>query len=315
MSLYSVYTGLIYNEWFSMPTYIFGTSHFECQNTTTNTRLYYPALPPPRWPRNATTGMFEDYPASLIVPGQPVDPRDCTWFGGMIKAPYFYEPVALGVDAMWHSRKTELPYMNSVKMKMSILVGVVHMNFGILMSLFNNLDNRDMLSTVCEFIPQMIFMNAIFGYLCILILIKWFKAGCTADLYNVLIRMFLGMGDVNPVNQLFPGQKGLQQFLLFIAFVSVPWMLLPKPLILKRRWEAAQRNKSSHGASVQMAHSTSYGSIDHEDEESRRPLGGHDSSAPVPSKLESGGGGGHGHGHGHGDHFEFGEVRIGLQGH
>jgi V-type H+-transporting ATPase subunit a len=55
---------------------------------------------------------------------------------------------------MWHGRKTELPYMNSVKMKMSILIGVTHMNFGILMSLFNNMDNGDMLSTVCEFIPQ-----------------------------------------------------------------------------------------------------------------------------------------------------------------
>ena len=48
----------------------------------------------------------------------------------------------LGVDPIWHGRKTELPYMNSMKMKMSILIGVTHMNFGILMSLFNNMDTR-----------------------------------------------------------------------------------------------------------------------------------------------------------------------------
>ena len=57
-----------------------------------------------------------------------------------------------------------------------------------------------MLSTVCEFIPQMIFLNAIFGYLCVLITVKWLTASY-ADLYNVLIRMFLGLGDVLPANQ------------------------------------------------------------------------------------------------------------------
>ena len=51
-------------------------------------------------------------------------------------------PFPLGVDPIWHGRKTELPYMNSMKMKMSILIGVTHMNFGILMSLFNYMDTR-----------------------------------------------------------------------------------------------------------------------------------------------------------------------------
>ena len=29
----------------------------------------------------------------------------------------------MGVDPIWHSSKSELPYLNSVKMKMSILIG------------------------------------------------------------------------------------------------------------------------------------------------------------------------------------------------
>ena len=110
--------------------------------------MLYPVSAPPHWPVNTS------YPSSLIVPGSVVDPRDCGHFGGRIAWPYGEQPSVLGGDPMWHGRKTELPYMNSVKMKMSILIGVTHMNFGILMSLFNNLDTGDMLSTVCEFIPQ-----------------------------------------------------------------------------------------------------------------------------------------------------------------
>lgn len=301
MGLYSIYTGFIYNEWFSMPTYILGKSRFICANTTTNVPLVYPPHPPHEWPLNHT------YPGSNMVIGAVVDPRDCNSFSGKIQWSYDATPVVLGIDPMWHGRKTELPYLNSVKMKMSILVGVTHMNSGILMSMFNNLYNRDMLSMLCEFLPQIIFLNAIFGYLCILILVKWFT-GSSADLYNVLIRMFLGMGDVLPANVLFSGQKTVQQLLLVIAFISVPWMLFPKPLILKKRWEKAQKSKP-HG-SVEMAHSTSYGSMDQEDDESRRPLGGGQNGTAVAKSEGGGGGGGHGHGHGHGDHFDFGEVMV-----
>lgn len=38
----------------------------------------------------------------------------------------------------------------------------------------------------------MIFMNGLFGYLCILIVMKW-ATGSTADLYHTLIYMFLSV--------------------------------------------------------------------------------------------------------------------------
>jgi V-type H+-transporting ATPase subunit a len=41
----------------------------------------------------------------------------------------------------------------------------------------------------------------------------------------------------------------LQVVLLLVAFAAVPWMLLPKPLILKKRHEAAQ---NVSGAGVQL---------------------------------------------------------------
>lgn len=113
------------------------------------------------------------------------------------------------------------------------------MNLGVILSYLNHRYFADELSIWCEFVPQMIFLNAMFGYLCLLIILKWLT-GSQADLYHVLIYMFLTPGDVDcggncPQNVLFPGQGFLQVLLLLAMFVAVPWMLLPKPYILKQR--------------------------------------------------------------------------------
>ncbi|GFR51127.1 hypothetical protein Agub_g13480 [Astrephomene gubernaculifera] len=281
MGIFSLYMGLIYNEFFSMPTVIFGHTKFKCYNA--------------------------DLSEIVNARGQPItnmiDPRDCKMlYKGVLKMPPDSAPIVFGMDPIWHGRKTELPYLNSVKMKMSILLGVTHMDFGILNSLFNNLYFRDTLSTVCEFIPQMIFLNGIFGYLCLLIVIKW-CTGKLTDLYHVMIYMFLspGSGPENKADELINGQGGLQVFLLLVAFFAVPWMLLPKPLILKKRHEAMQAAK---GRSVEMTQN--YGALADDEESRHRPHGG----AHGSSQSHGGGdhGGGHG-GHGHGE-FEFGEVMV-----
>nr|CAB3501405.1 unnamed protein product [Digitaria exilis] len=87
-----------------------------------------------------------------------------------------------------------------------------------------------------QFIPQLIFLNSLFGYLSLLIIVKW-CTGSKADLYHVMIYMFLSPTDDLGENQLFSGQKTLQLVLLLLALVSVPWMLIPKPLLLKRQHE------------------------------------------------------------------------------
>ncbi len=66
----------------------------------------------------------------------PSDLRNCNSVNGTIALDGL--PYAFGVDPAWRGTKTELPYLNSFKMKMSILIGVTHMNLGIIMSLFNN---------------------------------------------------------------------------------------------------------------------------------------------------------------------------------
>lgn len=177
-----------------------------------------------------------------------------------------------------------------MKMKMSIIMGVVHMSLGIFMSLFNHLFFGDSLSVYFQFIPEILFLWAMFGYLCALIIAKW-VSGSTIDLYHVLIAWFLTPGDVDcggdcPENKLFAGQAALQNVLLLLMFVCVPWMLLPKPLILRRRHANSQRN--------------AYLTLDGRS---------NSDSAHGATLLEEGQGSG-GHGHGHGDGFDFGEVFV-----
>ncbi|KAJ6800198.1 V-type proton ATPase subunit a2-like [Iris pallida] len=225
MAVFSIYTGFIYNEFFSVPFEIFGRSAYDCRDASC---------------RDATT-------EGLI----------------MVRRTYPF-----GVDPKWHGSRSELPFLNSLKMKMSILIGVAQMNLGIMMSYFNAKFFRNNLNIWYQFIPQLIFLNSLFGYLSLLIIVKW-CTGSKADLYHVMIYMFLSPTEDLGENQLFPGQNTLQLVLLFLALISVPWMLLPKPFLLKK-----QHEERHQGQSYAMLQSTDndmlegehvHGSHDHEE--------------------------------------------------
>ncbi|KAI9128016.1 hypothetical protein K1719_001009 [Acacia pycnantha] len=196
MSLFSIFTGLIYNEFFSVPFELFAPSAYSCRDFSC---------------RDATTE-------------------------GLIKVRPTYP---FGVDPVWHGSRTELPFLNSLKMKMSILLGVAQMNLGIIISFFNAKFFGNGLNVWFQFIPEIIFLNSLFGYLSLLIIVKW-CTGSQADLYHVMIYMFLSPTDDLGENQLFPGQKTLQLVLLLLALVSVPWMLIPKPFLLKKQHDRHQ---------------------------------------------------------------------------
>jgi len=83
----------------------------------------------------------------------------------------------------------------------------------------------------------------LFGYLVLIIIIKWCTNWCTdcttlspdpPSLITMFTGLFLSVGDVPPSLLLYNGQAGLQAFLVVMAVISVPWMLLPKPLLLRR---------------------------------------------------------------------------------
>ena len=70
-------------------------------------------------------------------------------------------------------------------MKISLIFGVIHMSFGVLLSVWNKVNHRAYHSIILEFFPQIIFLIFIFGYLIFMIFLKWVMYGANFEGRNV----------------------------------------------------------------------------------------------------------------------------------
>jgi len=149
----------------------------------------------------------------------------------------------------------------------------------------------------CEFVPQILFLFSIFGYMVILIIYKWLVSWNNLTpplLLNVVINMFLTPGSVTESLFLFNHQAPLQVLLVLVALIAVPWMLFTKPYILKRRHASRYQILPQH--------------MELESEEVQ-PSKEHAKSEVEPSEQPEQGGGHGGHGHG-GATFDFTEIFV-----
>lgn len=129
-------------------------------------------------------------------------------------------------------------------MKLSVIIGVVHMTLGVFVKASNTIYFRRKLEFIFEFIPQLIFMLALFGYMDFLIIYKWLRPWKLYDanapsIITTMINLPLKVGKTDhccggqpmwgtPGNT---SQDGIQSILLVMAVICIPLMLIPKPLI------------------------------------------------------------------------------------
>ncbi|KAK9746563.1 V-type ATPase 116kDa subunit [Popillia japonica] len=137
MGIFSTYTGIMYNDMFSKSLNIFG-SHWSVNMTLDDLK---------------TMGEL-----------RMLDPATSDYYG---------TPYPIGVDPVWQLSQNKIIFLNSYKMKISIILGVLHMLFGVILSLLNHLYFKNRLNIFCEFIPQIIFMCFLFLYMVMLMFIKW----------------------------------------------------------------------------------------------------------------------------------------------
>lgn len=79
----------------------------------------------------------------------------------------------LGIDPKWYAASNELQFINSFKMKISVIVGVTHMTMGVILKGMNAVFFGKSYDFWHEFLPQLIFMVGFFGYMNFMIIIKW----------------------------------------------------------------------------------------------------------------------------------------------
>ncbi|XP_054726244.1 V-type proton ATPase 116 kDa subunit a 1 isoform X3 [Anastrepha obliqua] len=244
MGVFSMYTGLIYNDVFSKSLNIFGSHWHVNYNKTTVLNNKHLQL-------NPSTIDYEG------------------------------DPYPIGMDPVWQvATANKIIFQNSYKMKISIILGVVHMIFGVSLSLHNHTYFKNRNALLYEFIPQLVFLIMMFFYLALLMFIKWnryaasnappYSAYCAPSILITFIDMVLGNTPKTPLPgcqpYMFGGQSFFQKLFRFIALCCIPVMLLGKPLkIIQQRRQANRQNLTgaTSDAEVGMTNGTAGGIAGH----------------------------------------------------
>ncbi|XP_025832235.1 V-type proton ATPase 116 kDa subunit a [Agrilus planipennis] len=214
MGVFSMYTGFIYNDIFSKSINVFGS----------------------KWTVNNISLEKMNKEKVLMLSPSTND--------------YEGVPYVFGMDPVWQFAQNKIIFHNSYKMKISIIFGIIHMLFGVSLSLLNHLYFNHRLDIICEFIPRIIFMSFIFLYMVLLMFIKWimyfptdelayikYSPHCAPSILITFINMILfktTVVDKECDAHIYAGQMALQKLLVVIAVLCIPWMLFAKPFFILR---------------------------------------------------------------------------------
>ena len=105
-----------------------------------------------------------------------------------------------GLDPVWYITSNELAFVNSLKMKISVIFGVFQMIIGIVLKGFNAIHEKEFSEFIFIFCPQLIMMIIMFGYMDFLIFVKWnttYECNFFApDIKSYLMNIFLKFGEI-----------------------------------------------------------------------------------------------------------------------
>jgi V-type H+-transporting ATPase subunit a len=216
MGFFSIYTGFIYNDCFSKTMNIFGSS-WKIQVENYN------------W--TYKTDMVTQLPQYQLNPSNNELLEDRVY--------------PFGLDPVWMLATNKIIFLNSFKMKVSIIFGVVHMIFGVVMSTVNYNHFRKRASIFLEFLPQVLFLILLFAYMVFMMFWKWvrftpkspqpYSPGCAPSVLIYFINMML-FGENKVLDgckeYMYPFQGQIQLYCVLIALLCIPWMLLGKPLYM-----------------------------------------------------------------------------------
>uniref|UniRef100_A0A224X7A5 V-type proton ATPase subunit a n=1 Tax=Panstrongylus lignarius TaxID=156445 RepID=A0A224X7A5_9HEMI len=215
MGLFSMYTGFIYNDIFSRSLNIFGSS----------------------WKINYNSSTVEHNEMLQLDPAT----HD-----------YNKKPYPFGIDPVWQLAENKIIFLNTYKMKLSIILGVVHMIFGVFLSTANHIHFRKAAYIVLEFLPQVLFLILLFLYMVVMMFMKFImyaaenplkrSARCAPSVLIMFINMMLVKTpedkepDKPPEDKcdlfMYSGQHTVQLILLLLAVLCIPVMLLGKPMYI-----------------------------------------------------------------------------------
>ena len=163
-----------------------------------------------------------------------------------------------GLDPVWLISNNELAFINSLKMKFSVIIGVFQMTLGIVLKGINSIYDKNLIEFCCVFIPELIFMIILFGYMDLLIFLKWSvdyegEEKRAPDIKSYLMNMILKFGKLPPEPEegldwkLYGSRKvyeNLHLSLVIIAIICLIIMLVPTIILNYNKAKAQYKNNN-----------------------------------------------------------------------
>lgn len=148
MGFFSMYNGLLYNEFFAMPNDWFGTCFNIRTRTCTTDSINCNAV---YWPNGCVS--------DPQIGQDPDCLNECVY--------------PFGVDPAWFLSDNLLTFTNSMKMKISVIIGILHMSMGVVTKGANAVYFGRWVVFFSEVLTGLIIMLGLFGWMDILIFAKW----------------------------------------------------------------------------------------------------------------------------------------------